>query len=128
MSIDLNTSEQNITARSVLTPELVDLQKFMFSGRYNLIPSALAGVCPWMAGHMIWITSFNHCRMSLLLLMSNIFLKVRVVYFKENFTISGGFQCLACSVGAPSTCYSSTINFLGIEGPFLDEVGPSSSV
>ena len=40
--MDLNASEQNITAGSVLTPELVDLQKYMFSDRYHLIASALA--------------------------------------------------------------------------------------
>ena len=31
----LNTSEWNVTAESVLTPGLVDLQKFMFSDRYH---------------------------------------------------------------------------------------------
>ena len=31
MLMDLNTSEQNLTAGSVLMPEPVDLQKFMFS-------------------------------------------------------------------------------------------------
>ena len=31
MLMDLNTSEQNLTVGFVLTPELVDLQKFMFS-------------------------------------------------------------------------------------------------
>ena len=48
--MDLNTSEQNVTAGSVLTPGLVDLQKFMFSDRYHLTASALVRVCPWMTG------------------------------------------------------------------------------
>ena len=89
------------------------------------LASALAKVCPSMAGLMLWITSFNRCRMSLLLLLLNVFLKVRAVYFKAESTISGAFQCSACSAGAPPTCTSSTISFLGVEDPFLDEVVPS---
>ena len=73
--------------------------------------SALARVFPTMTGLMLWITSFNLCRASLLLLLSNVFLKVRVVYLKANSTILGAFQCSACLVGAPPTCTSSTINF-----------------
>ena len=45
------------------------------------------------------------------------------MYFKVEFTISGAFQCSACSAGAPPTYTFSTINFLGVEGPFSDEVG-----
>ena len=33
--------EQNVTAGSVLTTKLLDLQKFMFSDRYHLTASAL---------------------------------------------------------------------------------------
>ena len=36
MSVDLNTSERNVTAGSVLIPGLVDLEKFMLSDRYHL--------------------------------------------------------------------------------------------
>ena len=57
---------------------------------------------------MLWITSFNRCWISLLLLMLNAFLQARVVYFKTDSTILGTFQCSACSVGAPPTCTSST--------------------
>ena len=60
--------------------------------------------------------------------VSSVFLKVRAVYFKADFTISGSFQCSASSVGAPVTYTSSTINFLDVEGPFFHEVGPSSVV
>ena len=128
MSMDLNTTEQNVTAGSVLTPWLVDLQKFVFSERYHLTGSELARVCPSMMGLMLWITSFNRCRTSLLLLLLNVFLKVRAVYFKVGFTISDTFQSSACSAGAPPTCTSSTINFLVVEGPFSVEVGPSRAV
>ena len=83
---------------------------------------------PDLSGLMLWITSFNCCRTSLLLLLLNVFLKIRAVYLKADSTISGAFQCSACSAGAPSTCTSSTINFLGVEGPFSDEVGPSRAV
>ena len=130
MSMDLNTSEWNVTGWSVLTPRLVGLwfvAVFMFSDRYHLKSSALARVCPSMTGHMLWITSFNRCRTSLLLLVLNIFLKVRAVYFKAEFTISGAFQCSTCSAGTPSTC-TSTINFVGVEGPFADKVSPSRVV
>ena len=126
--IDLNTSEWNVTAGSVLTPGLVDLQEFMFSGRYYLIASALARVCPSMTSLMLWITSLNRCRTSILLLVLNTFLKVRATYFKVDPTISGAFQCSACSVGSPPTCISSTINFLRIESPLSNEVCPSRVV
>ena len=46
MSMDLNTSEQNVTVRSVLIAGLVDLQKFMLSDRYHLTASAIAPVSP----------------------------------------------------------------------------------
>ena len=120
MSLDLNISEWNLTAGSVLTQGLVDLQKFKFSDRYHLTASTLGRVCPPMMGFMLWITSFNRCRTSLLLLL-NVFLKVRAVYFRMDSTISGVFQYSAC-------CTSSTINFLGVEGPFLGEVNPSRAV
>ena len=81
-----------------------------------------------MTGLMLWITSFNRCRTSLLLLLLNVFLKVSTVYLKEDSTISGVFQCSACSAGAPPTCTSSTINLVGVEGQFSDEVGPSRVV
>ena len=42
--MDLNTTERNITARSVLTPGLVDFQKFIFGDRYHVTTSALAQV------------------------------------------------------------------------------------
>ena len=126
--MDLNTSERNITAGSVMTAGLVNLQKFMFSDRYHLTASTLTRVCPSMTGLMLWITSFNRCKMSLLLLLLNAFLKVRVVYFKADSTISGAFQCSACSAGAPPICTSSTINFLDVEGSCSNEVGPSRVV
>ena len=122
--MDLNTSEQNVTARSVLIPGLMDLQKFIFNDRYHLRASALAWVFPSMTSLMLWITYFNRCSTSLLLLLLNVFLKVRIVYFKADSTISGAFQCSVCSAGVWPTCTSSTINFLGVEGLFLDEVGP----
>ena len=128
MSMDLNTSERSVTAGPVLTPGLMDLQKFMFSDSYHLTASALARVCHLMMGLMLSKTSFNCCCTSLLLLLLNLFLKVRLVYFKGDSTISGTFQCSACSAGEPLTCTSSTINFLGVEGPFLDEGGPSRAV
>ena len=53
------------------------------------------------------------------------FLKVRVVYFKTDSTISGAFQC---SAGAPLTYTSSSTNFLGVEGPFSNEMCPSRVV
>ena len=74
------------------------------------------------------VKNTKSCRTYLLLLLSNVLLKVRTVHFKADSTISGAFQCLACSAGAPLICTSSTINFLGVERPFLDEVGPSSVV
>ena len=102
--MDLKTSERNVITGSVLMLGLVDLQKFMFSDRYYLTTSTLARVYPSMTGLILWITSFNRCRMSVLLLVSNIFLKVRAVYFKVDSTISGAFQCLTCLSGAPPTC------------------------
>ena len=108
--------------------QLVEFQKFMFSDRYHLTASALAGVCFLMMRLMLWINFFNHCRTSLLLSLLNVFLKVRAVYFTVDSTTSGAFQCSACSAGAPATCTSSTINLLGVEGPFWDEVGPSRAV
>ena len=95
----------------------------MFSDRCHLAASALARVCPTMTGLMLWITSFNLCSMSFFLLLLNDFLKVRAVYFKADSTILGAFQCSPRSTGAPPTCTSSTINFLGVEGPFSDEMG-----
>ena len=97
----------------------------MFSDRYHLAASTLTRVCPLMMGFMLWIASFNHCRMSLLLVLLNAFRKVRAVYFKADCAISSAFQCLACSAGAPPTCTSSTISFLGVEGSFSNGVGPS---
>ena len=69
--------------------------------------------------------SLCRCRMSFLLLLLNAFLKVRAVYFKADSTISGAFQCSACSADGAPTCTSSTINFLGVEGLFSNAVGPS---
>ena len=43
---------------------------------------------------------------------------------KADSTISCAFQCLACPAGAPPTCTSSKINFLGVEGPFSNAVDP----
>ena len=94
--MDLNTYEWNITTGSVMTPRIVDLQKFMFNDRYHLTASALARVCPLITSLIVWITSFNRCRTSLLMLLSNVFLKVRVGYFRENSAISAGFPCSAC--------------------------------
>ena len=124
MSMDWNTSVLNVTIRSVLAPGLVDLQKFMFSDKYHLTASTLARVCPSMTGLMLWIASFNRCSMSLLALLND-FLKVRALYFKKNSTISGALQYSACS---PPTCTSSTIDLLGVEGSFSDEIGPSRVV
>ena len=126
--MDLNISEQNLTAGSVLTAELVGLQKSMFSDRYQLTAFVLTRVCPSVTGLMLWIVSFNRYRISLLLLLLNTFLKVRAVYFKAGSTISGAFQCSVCSAGAPHICTSFIINFLGVEGPFSNEVGPSRVV
>ena len=126
--MDLNTSEWNVAVRSVLTPGLVDLQKFMFINKYHLTASALAWVYPLMTGLMLWITSFNRCKTSILMLLLNLFLKVRVAYFKANSTTSSAFQCSACSTGASPNSTSSTINILNLEGPFFDEMGSSSVV
>ena len=49
-------------------------------------------------------------------------------FFKVDSTILGTFQSSSFSVGAPSICTSSTIKFLGVEGPFLDEMGSSNIV
>ena len=126
--MNVNTSERNVIGGSVLTPGLVDLQKFMFSDRYHLRASTLARAFYLMTEFMVWITSFNRCTTSLSLLLLNVFLKVRAMYFKVGSTISGAFEGSACLVGSPLTCTSSTVNFLGVEGPFLDEVSPSSVV
>ena len=61
----------------------------MFNDRYNLTGSALTPAFPLMIGLVVWMTSFNCCRTSLLLLLSNFFLKVRALYFKVNSAISG---------------------------------------
>ena len=66
--------------------------------------------------------------MSFLLMLLNAFLKVRAVYFKVGSTISGAFQHSEYSIGAPPTCASSTVNFVGVEGPFHDEMGKSRVV
>ena len=63
--MDLNTSEQNVTAGSVLKPGLQELWKFMFSDRYQLTASTLVCVCPSMTGVMLWIASFNRWKASL---------------------------------------------------------------
>ena len=60
--MDMNTSEQNVTAGTILMPGLVDLQKFMFSDRYHLTAPTLVRVCLSMTGLMLWITSFNRCK------------------------------------------------------------------
>ena len=100
----------------------------MFSDRYHLTASALTRVCPLMKGLMLWITSFNCCRVSLLLLLLNAFLKVKTVYSQVDSTISGASQCSASSSSTPPTSTYSTSNFLGVEGPFSNEVGPSRVV
>ena len=112
-------------SRICLGAKACELAEFMFSDRYHLTFSASAAVCPLMTGLMLWITVFSYWRTSLLLLLLNVFQKVRAVYFKVDATISGACQSSACLSGAPPTCTSSTMNFLGVEGPFLDEVGPS---
>ena len=61
------------------------------SDRYHLTASAMTRVCPSMMDPMLWITSFSRCSMSLLLLLLNDFLKMRIVYFKAESTISGAF-------------------------------------
>ena len=128
MSTDLNTSKWNITGESVLMPELVDLQKFMFRDRHHLTGSAFTRVCPSMTGLVLWITTFNCCRTSLLLLLLNVFLKVREVYFKADSLVSGPLERSECSAGAPPNCTSSTINFVGVEDPFSDEVSAFMAV
>ena len=120
----LITQQRNVTVGSTLSLRLTNLHTFMFSGRYHLTTSAFAWFSPSMMGLMLWITSFNRYRTFLLLLLLNVFVKVRAVYFNADSTISGAFQCSACSAGAPLTCTSSTISFWGVEGLFLDEVGP----
>ena len=122
--MDLNTSEQNVTATSVLMPGLLDSQKVMFSDIYHLTASTFTRVCPSMTSLMLWITSFNHRRASFLLLLLNAFLKVRAMNFNADPSISGAFQCSVCSAATPPTCISSTINFLAAEGPFSNEMNP----
>ena len=80
------------------------MQKFMFSDRYQLKASALSRIYSTTMGLMIWITSLNCGRMSLLLLLLNVFLKVRIVYFKVDCAISGASQCSVCLRGAPPIC------------------------
>ena len=109
----LNTSKQNIAAGSVLPAGLVVLQKLMFSDRYHVTASALTWVFSSMTGLMLWITTFNRYRASLLLLVLNALRKVRVAYFKVDYTISGAFQYSACSAGAAFTYTFSTIDFWG---------------
>ena len=94
MSMDMNTSERSVTAGPVLTPGLMDLQKFMFSDSYHLTASTLARVCHLMMDLMLSKTSFNCCSTSLLLLLLNVFLKVRPMYFKETllFQVSSSVQ------------------------------------
>ena len=128
MLVDLNTSKQKVTAGSVLRPGHEVLRKFLFNDRYHLIVSALAQVCPTVTSFMLWTTSFNCCRTSLLFLLLVILLKVRAVYFKADSSILGSLQCLLCSAGAPSTRASSTINFLDVGILFLDEVDPLRAV
>ena len=81
--MDLNTSEQKVIVGSVLTRGLLDLQKFMFSKRYDLTASALTRVCPSMTGLMLGIT-FKSLQDVFLLLLLNAFLKVRAVNFKAD--------------------------------------------
>ena len=72
----------------------MNLQNFMFSDRYHLATSALAHAMGNMGnmGLILWITSFNCCRASLLLLLMNVFLKVRDLYLEAGSTIPGAFQ------------------------------------
>ena len=128
MLVDLNTSKQEVTAGPVLRPGHVVLRKFLFNDRYHLTVSTLAQVCPTMKNLMVRTTSFNCCTTSLLFLLLIILLKVRAVYFKADSSILGSLQCLLCSAGAPSTCASSTINFLDVGILFLDEVDSSRVV
>ena len=81
-----------------------------------------------MTNLMLWITAFNRCRTSLLLLKLDAFLKVRAVSFKVDSTILGDLQCSTCSAGALPTSTFSTINFIGAEVPFSNKVGPSRVV
>ena len=128
MLADSNTSKQKVSAGSVLRPGHAVLQKFLFNDRYHLTVSELAQVCPTMKNLMVQTTPFNCCRTSLLFLLLIILLKVRAAYFKADSSILGSLQCLLCSAGAPSTCASSTINFLDVGILFLDEVDPSRAV
>ena len=105
-----------------------DLQKFMSSDSYHLTASALAQVCPSMTRLMLWIASFEWCKMPFLLLLLNAFLKVRAKSFKADSAISGAFRCSACLEGTPLTCTTSTFNFVGAEGPFFNKVDPSGVV
>ena len=80
-----------------------------------------------MTGLMQWITSFNCCRTSILLLLLNAFLKVKAVYFKLESTISDFFYF---DVQHAHWC-TTHLHFLhhqlfGVEGPFLEEVVSSS--
>ena len=104
-----------------LMPGLVDLQKFMFSNRYHLKASALSRVWPSL-------TSFNRCRMSLVLLLLNAFLKVRAMYFKADSTDSGAFPMLIMFSRCTTHLHFLHNQFLRCEGPFSNEVGPSRFV
>ena len=46
-------------------------------------------------------------------------------YTLRQTTILGAFQCSAYSANASPSCTSCTINFLGVEGPLSNDVGPS---
>ena len=74
--MDLNTSERNVTAGSVLIAGLVDLQKFIFSDRYHLIASTLTRVCPSMTGG-------SHAMDSLFQLLQDVSFVVAVECFPE---------------------------------------------
>ena len=91
---ELEHFEWNVTVKSVLASWLMNLQNFMFSDKYHLATSALAHAMGNMGniGLMLWVTSFNCCRASLLLLLMNLFLKVRNLYLDAGSTIPGAFQ------------------------------------
>ena len=108
-------------------PGLVDLQKFIFSDRYHLTPSVLARVCPSMTSLMQWITSFNCCRTSILLLMLSAFLKLKAVYFKVEFTISDFFYFdVQHAHWCTSHLHLLHHQLFDVEDPFLEEVVTSS--
>ena len=96
----------------------------MFSDRYHLTGSTLAWVCPLNDRCHALDNIFQSLKDVFFVLLLNIILKVRAVYFKADSTVSGTFQCSTCLVSAPLFCPASTINFLDVKGPFSDEVGP----